>query len=136
VGTAEPTHASQMAQLLVVYVPHDFDHHVTHDLEQLVTALMHQVCCRSAKEFVSVSLHKCDSSLLAVRHHTHCWIVSQSTTKGCVVAWLYAMSTLRFPLSPPLDVSVLQSALVGIVCNSLFTYHTCVTQACLQHRAS
>lgn len=71
-GTAEPMYASQTLQLLVVHVPHDFDHDVTHDLEQHVTALMHRVCCRSAKGFVSVSPHKYDSSLLAVRHHAHC----------------------------------------------------------------
>lgn len=33
-GIAEPITASQTLQLLVVYVPHDFDHNVTHDLER------------------------------------------------------------------------------------------------------
>ncbi len=55
-----------------------------------MTALLHQVCCRSAKGFVSVSMHKYASSLLAVSHHARCCIVSQSTTKEFVVAWLYA----------------------------------------------
>lgn len=35
-------------------------------------------------------MHKYASSLLAVRHHARCCIVSQSTTKEFAVAWLCA----------------------------------------------
>lgn len=47
-GIAEPITASQTLQLLVVYVPHDFDHNMTHDLERDSTdaSSVLQICQR------------------------------------------------------------------------------------------
>lgn len=68
-------------------------------------------------------VQQCSELVLNFSHTIH----EQSTDQ---------LNTLRFPLSPPLDVCVLQSALIGVACTKLVMYHTCITQACLQYTAS